>query len=269
MYIILFSCLPIHEASNRIKTITIMAELDRPNSALDNLTRLNLLDIVLERSRNLSKKALVHCLVYVGRLNNEKSNSQQAVADFHEQFFKSLGGGQFQLETITGLLLLYPGHFVHVVEGPENVLRDLINGVCEKGSDLIMKDVKLLVYRNDAPARMFSQWSFRVLNLISVRMDESKNQDTLETKVTEAINLILKLAKELSQFSKTQLKTNLDQLTSKYSSMLPPQDLLESLVKSKDLPLINQYQKKSAQPLQITLDSELVWPIQNILTFVK
>jgi len=239
-----------------------MAELERPTSALDHLTRINLLDIVLERARNLSKKSLIHCLVYIGRLNSEQSNSQQAVADFHERFFKGFAG-QFQVETITGLLLLYPGHFIHVVEGPENVLKELTNGLCDKTSTFMMKDVKLLVYRNDAPSRLFTQWSFRVLNLISVRMDESKNQDTLETKVTEAINLILKLSRELSKFPKSQLKTNLDQLASKFSTLLPPQDLIENLIKSKELSFLDQYQKKSLQPTEVTLDNELVWPIQS------
>jgi len=233
---------------------------------LDNLARLNLLDIVLERTRNLSKKSLIHCLVYVGRLNSEQTNSQQAVADFHERFFKSFGS-QFQVESITGLLLLYPGHFMHVVEGPEGILKELIYGVCDKMSGNVMKDVKLLVYRNDAPARLFHQWSSRVLNLISVRMDESKNQDSIESKVTDAINLVMKLAKELSTIPRSQLKSNLDQLATKYSSLLLPQDLIENLIKSKELSLLNTYQSKSLQPMQITLDNELVWPMESNFSF--
>ena len=144
-----------------------MADLERPTSALDNLTRLNLLDVVLERSRNFSKKSIVHCMIYVGRLNSEHSNAQLAVADFHERFFKSFGG-QFQVEIITGLLLLYPGHFVHIVECPENVLSELVDGLIAKSAGNIMKDLKLIVHTHDTPARLFSQWSYRVLNLVSV-----------------------------------------------------------------------------------------------------
>ena len=240
--------------------------LERPTSALDNLTRLNLLDIILERTRALNKKSLVHYLIYIGRLNREQSNSQQAVADFHERLLKNYTG-QFQIETITGLLLIYPGHFIHVVEGPENLLKDLVYGVNERISGNFMKEVKLLVYRNDAPTRLFSQWSSRVLNLISVRMDESKNQDALEVKVTEAINLIMKLAQNLSRIPKSQIKANLDQLASKFSTALPPQDLIESLIKYKELPLLSKYQRKNLQPTKVTLDSELVWPLQKDFSF--
>lgn len=243
-----------------------LEHLERPASALDNLARLNLLDIVLERTRALNKKSLVHCLIYIGRLNSEVSNPQQGVADFHERFLKNYTG-QFQIETITGLLLIYPGHFIHVVEGPENLLKDLVYGVNDIISGNFMKEVKLLVYRNDAPTRLFSQWSSRVLNLISVRMDESKNQDALEMKVTEAINLIMKLAKKFAKIPKSQLKTNLDQLASKFSTVLPPQDLIESLIKTKELPLLSTYQKKTLQPTQVTLDSELVWPLQKDFSF--
>ena len=243
-----------------------LEHLERPTSALDNLTRLNLLDIVLERTRALNKKSLVHCMIYIGRLNSDQSNSQQAVADFHERFSK-IYTGQFHIETITGLLLIYPGHFIHVVEGPENLLKDLVYGVNDRNSGSFMKEVKLVVYRNDAPTRLFSQWSSRILNLISVRMDESKNQDAIETKVTEGINFIMKLAQELSKIPKAQLKTNLDQLTSKFSTALPPQDLIESLIKSKELPLLSTYQQKTFQPTQVVLDSELVWPVQNDFSF--
>lgn len=239
-----------------------MADLERPTSALDNLTRLNLLDIVLERSRTSTKKSIIHSMIYIGRLNSDLGNSQQAVADFHERFFKSFGG-QFQVEIITGLLLLYPGHFVHIVEGPENVLHELLDGVTAKSTEHVMKDLKLLVYKYDAPTRLFSMWSFRVLNLMSVRMDESKMQDSLEVKVSEAISFLLKLANELSKFPKSQLKANLDQLTTKFANMLPPQDLLESLLKEQKLSTVYEYHRKNNFPLNLTLDSELVWPIPS------
>lgn len=239
-----------------------MAEEDRPTSVLDKITRLNLLDIVLERARNFNKKALIQCLIYVGRMNPQR-HSPQDLIEHYERMFKNYTG-LLQLEPASGLLLLYPNHFVHVLEGPENVLADVMIDLSEsKELSSIISETKVLVYINDIPTRLYSQWSSRVLNLASVRMDESKMQESIESIVSEALTLILKLGAELGKYQKIQLKTHLDQLTTKFQNLLLPQDLIESLLKSKKLLTVPDFNKKYSLPPAITLDSELVWPMRN------
>jgi len=249
-----------------IKTTISAMDDERPTSALDNLTRLSLLDVVLQRTASLNRKSLIHLVVIVGKLNPERRFPQD-LAEHFERMFKSYSG-HFQVEPLTGLLLIYPNHFLHIVEGPHGILDEVINVFSEKkGAAGDVSEVKLLVYSSDVPARLFSQWAYRILNISSVRMDESKMQDSIETKISEALLYINKLSKELSKIPKLQLKASFDQLSTKYSNLLLPQDIIECLLKSKDLPTLTDYVKMHKSSLDVTLQNELIWPIQDNLLF--
>ena len=232
----------------------------RPTSALDNVTKQNLLDIVIERTRSTNKKSLIHRLIYLGRLNPDVRNPIE-LGEHYENFFRS-ATGNFQTEPVSGLLLLYPSYFVHILEGPENVLFDVIKEGVKNGNNTIL-DCKVLVYVNNVPGKLFSIWAFRVLSLTAVRMDGSKMQESFENSVTDALTLIHKLANELLKLTKVQLKGALDQLTVKYTHLLIPQDLIETLLGLKELLSFSQFETKYMLPLHVTLDEELVWPVQD------
>jgi len=232
----------------------------RPSSALDNVTRQNLLNIVLERTRNANQKCLIHRLIYFGRLNPDATRNPMELGELYETFFRSTVGN-FQTEPVSGLLLVYPTYFMHILEGPENVLFDVIEeGI--KGINNIIQDFKVLVYISNVPGRLFSIWTFRVLS-ISMRIDGSKMQESFENSVTDAITLIYKLSNELLKFSKVQMKSALDQLTVKYSHLLVPQDLIETLLGHKELLTFLEFRMKYMLPIHVTLHEELVWPSQS------
>lgn len=238
----------------------------RPTSALDNLTRLNLLDVVLEKARTLNRKSLINFLVIIGKLNPEQRFSHE-LADYFEKQWKSSSGNLQAMEAVSGLLLIYPNHFVNILEGSESILYEMLLLFAEKKPDVV-SEAKVLAFVNNVPARLFSQWSYRILNLSSVRMDESQLQESIETKVSEALTFLVKLSKELATVSKLQFKAALDQLTTKYAHLILPQDLIEVLMKSKELVSIGEYGRRDKCPLDITLDYEVVWPVQEDLFMI-
>jgi len=235
----------------------------RPTSALDNISRQNLLNILLEGTRNTTRKSLLHRLIYIGRLSPEVRNPVE-LGDYYKNFFRSLANNadktNWQSEPASGLLLLYPSYFVHILEGPENLLYDVIEDNIRKEGNAML-DCKVLVFVSNIPGKLFSTWQYQVLSLTAVRMDASKMQDTFENSVTDALTLIHKLANEFLK-AKAQMKGALD-LTGRYAHLLIPQDLIESLLGFRELLTFEEYKEKYMSPMQVALDSEFVWPIQQ------
>ena len=65
-----------------------------------------------------------------------------------------------------------------------------------------------MVLVNNIPGRLFSTWQYQSLSLTAVRMDGSKQQDTFENSVTEALTLLYKLANEFLK-AKAQMKVRI------------------------------------------------------------
>lgn len=235
---------------------------DRPDSALDNLTRVCLLDVVQERSRSLNKKALIHRMLVVGRLV-QAQQCQQELADFFDQLVKKYSG-PLQIEAVSGLFLIYASHFVHLLEGPEQALMEFLTSLSdiEKQEDMVGSS-KVVLIVNDVPTRLFSLWNYRCVNIASLRMDESKVQESVQSKISDSMVLMMKLSQELAKVPKLQQKGVLDQLVSKHSHLLIHSDLVESLLKSTELLSADEYVKMYTKPLHVTLDNELVWPVKG------
>ncbi|EDO37997.1 predicted protein [Nematostella vectensis] len=74
--------------------------------------RLSLLDLVLEKNRAQNKKQLVHRLVYVSKIRPEVADRRD-IGEHYERLFKNSPANG---EAVSGLLLIYPVHIVHVLE---------------------------------------------------------------------------------------------------------------------------------------------------------
>lgn len=227
--------------------------------------RLSLFDLILERTRAQNKKQLVHRLVYVSKIRPDVSDRKEIGAHY-ERLFKEL---QIQVhgEAVTGLLLIYPTHVIHVVETSYNMLLKVIKDLeedeqCYSG---MLLNTKLLVCTGDLNNRLFGQWSFRTLNLAVSRMQEFTTNEAIDVVVTEALTLIIKLAEYLAKLPKISLTNTMDQLPEKVPDLLVRQDLIEYILSSQDLNAPSQYLKRYTTPVDITLDSELAWPMQTRL----
>ncbi|KAK3705194.1 hypothetical protein QZH41_013992, partial [Actinostola sp. cb2023] len=200
--------------------------------------RLSLFDLILEKNRAQNKKQLVHRLTHYERLFK---NSQAYVHG----------------EAVSGLLLIYPVHVVHVLESSADVLQDVIQDMEEEEQGISGKffNSKILVYTGDLPNRLFTQWSFRCINQSAARMQEYTTNESINVAVMEALNLLLKLGEYLAKLPKLSLSKTMDQLPEKCPELLVRQDLLEYLINSKYLSTPSQYLKRYTRPLNITLES--------------
>lgn len=235
----------------------------RPTSALDSINRQNLLKVVLEGTRNTNKKCLLHRLIYVGRLNPEVRNPVELGENYKNYFRSAVANADkttWQTEQATGLLLLYPSYFVHILEGPENLLFSVIEENLKK-EDNTMLDCKVLVYVNNITGRFYGTWQYHVLTLKARQIDASKHEDSFENTITDAITLLHKLSAEFIK-AKAQMKGAMD-LVGKYSHLLLPQDVIECLLGLSELMSFNDFALRYMSPFQVTLDEEVMWPMQE------
>ena len=228
-------------------------------------TRLSLFDINMEKARAMNKKHLIHRVIFVGKINSNVSERRE-IGGYYERLFKQLHS-QIQGETFTGLLLMYPSHIVHIVETSTNILEEVIKSLesSESSESGLVHQVKILVYAHDIPTRLFTQWSFRVLNIPTSRMESYETTQSNETVVTEAIVQLLKLGQYLAKIPKVNLKVAMDQLHEKVPDLLLPQDMIDYFCECNDLCSPKEYRQHYGKPFEVVLDSELVWPIPSYL----
>ncbi|CAB4025684.1 testis-expressed protein 47-like [Paramuricea clavata] len=218
-------------------------------------TRLSLFDINMEKARAMNKKHLIHRVIFVAKISSSVSERRE-IGGYYERLFKQLHS-QIQGETFTGLLLIYPSHIVHIVETSTNILQEVIKSLksVESTRSGLVHQVKILVYAHDIPSRVFTQWSFRVLNIPTSRMESYDTTQSSETVVSEAIVLLLKLGQYLAKIPKVNLKVAMDQLHEKVPDLLLPQDMIEYFCECNDLCSPKEYLEHYGKPFEIVLDS--------------
>eukprot|EP00794_Sanderia_malayensis_P009212 gene9212-10186_t len=186
--------------------------------------RLSLLDIVYERAKGLNKKAIIHRFIFIGKFNSDHSDRSR-FADHYDKFFKSYNS-QTQVEAVTGLLLIYPQNFLHIVEATSSVMTNTIRDLDTK---------------------------------------QNRGNMIIYSKISEAIVMILKLSHQLSKVPKLSLKTTLDQLHEKHRSLLIASDQINRLLTTQDLCDPGQYLQMFCTPYDVTLGRDLVWPAETKL----
>merc|ERR1712048_968976 len=156
-------------------------------------------------------------------------------------------------DSITGLLLIYPNYFVHILEAREAVVRHVLDSMadCVHAKDMICS-TKVLLRTCHIPERLFIGWNYRLLSVADVRSDEN-------------LEKMFGLGFEFTKLPK-RLKTQaLDQLTVKYQQFLLSQDMISSLLESKELLSSEEFIDKNSTPLHEAPESELVWPaVENL-----
>ncbi|XP_077980300.1 testis-expressed protein 47-like isoform X2 [Glandiceps talaboti] len=235
--------------------------MDLKEDSMFESARLNLLEVIEDRNRALNKKALLHRLVYIAKLGTEL-NDKRDLGTYYDRQFKQWQN-QFQGEGVTGMLLVYPNHYVHLVESSQEVLTALIRdlGEMEEREEAMITQSKLLVVSGNIPARLFSQWNSRVLNLPASRLELYETNESIESLVPECLTQMLKLGAYLAKQPKLSLKGVMDSLHDKVPELLIPQDLIGYLLQSVDLASPKRYLNLYDKPFDVVLDNELVWPL--------
>jgi len=237
----------------------------RADSVLET-HRTSLLDVIEDKNRASNKKNLVHQIVYIAKLREVDRNE---VGNYHERLLKNIQNVN-QTEPVTGLLLVYFKHLVHVMETSTDVITDVIQDLKHNkaSSDGFIEDAKILVISHDIQSRLYQQWSFRQLDIVSARVEGYDSSDSTEKIVTDLITQILKLGNALAKQPKLNLKNVMDSLHEKLPDLLPQQGVLHYLLEDDDpcVVSLDEYLGLYEQPYDITLESEeLVWPLPTRL----
>lgn len=231
---------------------------------VDSQHRLSLLDSEWETAKGLNKKSLIHRIVFVGKIGTGHSDKNQ-LGEHYDKLFKSYSN-HVQVEAVTGLLLIYSQYFFHVLETSNSVLVSTIKDLESKEKrGTLVQSSKILLSVGNIPSRLYRQWNYRVLNLPSIRTDETKLADPIEILVSEALVMILKLGHQLSKVPKLSLKATLDQLQEKHKELLIHSDIIERFLKTDDLCSPGAYLQRYCVAYDVTLDRDLVWPAETKL----
>nr|XP_022317059.1 testis-expressed protein 47-like isoform X2 [Crassostrea virginica] len=211
-------------------------------------------------------KNLVHRVIIIGKLKEEADRNE--VGNYHEQLLKNLQNTN-QTEPITGLLLVYMKHLVHVMECSADAImatvRDLKQSKTSKTG--LVENAKILVISHDIQNRLYQQWSFRQLDIVAARIESIDSNESTDKIVIDLVTQLLKLGNALAKTPKLNLKNVMDSLHEKLPDLLPQQAVLHYLMEDEDPCMITleEYINLEEQPFDVVLESELVWPLPTRL----
>lgn len=230
-------------------------------------SRNSFLNLLEEKQRALNKKQLLHRFVFIARLSPDLGDKQDLEA-YYENVFAKLKHTH-QGEDVTGILLVYPSYVVHLIESSIEVIRGVIRDLhqMQKSKNPILTDTKILITSRDVPTRLYQQWSYRVLNITAGREEYEQGKETVEQLAVECVTTLLKLGVYILKTPKFNVKTSTENLHDLVPDLLIPQDLIGFLLKRPELDTPSQFLRRYDQAVDISLDSELVWPVPGSIAF--
>ncbi|XP_057214231.1 testis-expressed protein 47 isoform X1 [Triplophysa rosa] len=222
--------------------------------------RVSLFARLMDNHRSVRKKFLLHRLVVVSGLPPGLAD-RQTVGDHYEKFIYSQKRSRAG-EDVTGLLLLYPQHALHVIECSTEVLLSVIQDLThmQKTPDsAVMLTPRVLLVSHDISSRLFQQWSFTLLK--DGRLTVNSDEQSCETLVIQTLHQLLRLASHLHTAGENikECKEIPEEVLQK-SQLIPPQTAVCRLVQMEALLSPVQYLDTYHSPLHQLLDSESVWP---------
>ncbi|XP_056017227.1 testis-expressed protein 47-like isoform X2 [Ostrea edulis] len=237
----------------------------RADSVLEG-SRPSLLEVIEDKNRASNKKSLVHRVILIGKLKENADRND--VGNYHEQLLKNLQNSN-QTEPITGLLLVYIKHLVHVMECSADAIMTMVRELKEiKSSEKgFLENAKILLISHDIQNRLYQQWSFRQLDIVAARIESHDSNESSDKIVIDLSTQLLKLGNALAKTPKLNLKNVMDSLHEKLPDLLPQQAVLHYLMEDDDPCMISleEYINLEEHPFDVVLESELVWPLPTRL----
>ncbi|ELU15643.1 hypothetical protein CAPTEDRAFT_219432 [Capitella teleta] len=219
--------------------------------------RTSLLDIIEDRNRTLNKKRLLDRVVIISRMTHQNLND---IGQWFEKYIRDVQNRK-QSEGVSGLLLLYPKHCVHVIETCSDITLELMKQLKEdeesgSGNTSVSK---ILVISHDIPHRQYNQWSYRVVDIEAPKIEEYETTEEVQSLVCDIIMQLLKLGGFISR----QPKNSTESLHDKVPELLPPQDIVDYLlVKEEDCVMTpKEFVHMYEQPYDVPLAIDYVWPL--------
>ncbi|XP_008259981.2 testis-expressed protein 47 [Oryctolagus cuniculus] len=218
----------------------------------------NYLNLQEEKQRLQLKKFLLHRMFVVASIqeNTEKTD----VAEYYEQAFQSILKHHLG-EAVTGLLLVYPTSMLHILESSTGTLYQILEEyLSHQNEEFMIKDMKIIAISHNIPSRLFMQWHISLIKVPVLYLDDVTQSQTLEEVITEFLTHTHKLGLYLFKTIKVGTKGLGDNLHQIVPDLLPPEQIVKYLCKSKEFMNPAEFMNMYNKPIHITLDSEIVWP---------
>ncbi|XP_016144444.1 testis-expressed protein 47 [Sinocyclocheilus grahami] len=211
---------------------------------------------LMEKHRTGRKKFLLHRLTVIGRLSCGAAD-RRTVGDHYERLILSLHRSLVG-EDVTGLLLLYPQHTLHVIECSTEALLSVLQDLrhMEENSGPILEP-RILLVTHDLPSRLFQHWSCTLLDECDSQRTLISDEQSPEELVRDTLHQILRLGRLL--LNKTQQITGSkvipDEVLKEASDAVPPQAAVSRLLQMEMLLSPARYISTYHSPLHQRLDS--------------
>ncbi|KAJ7316132.1 hypothetical protein JRQ81_002294 [Phrynocephalus forsythii] len=205
-------------------------------------------------------KFLLHRLIFLAKISPDLADKRD-LAEYWEELFARLQRYRYHAEEITGLLLIYPTYVVHIVESSSDVLYCILRDTrdVELQQRALVLGAKILVMSHSLPSRLFQQWSYKVLAVPETPLDyNTPREESVDVLLSECLTALLYLGKHLLKHPKSP-KNLPDAILEKVQELIVPQDTIHHLLASEELLSPAQYLDIFDSPLNILMDSGLVF----------
>ncbi|XP_063309432.1 testis-expressed protein 47 [Pelobates fuscus] len=211
-------------------------------------------------------KSLLNRLIFVSKISPELADKRD-LAEYWEQQFLLYNQG----ESVSGLLLLYSSYTIHIMESSSDVLYCVLRELRKmqkRESGALLLQPRILVMSHNLPFRLFTQWSYKVLDVPAQYLEEKYGDEATDGIISECLIKILKIGKHLTKYPKVS-KDIPDSVFDKVPELIIPQGFISHLLQCKQLFTPDQFLEFYDTPLNILLDSDQVWPTAVHLTPVQ
>ncbi|XP_026887348.2 testis-expressed protein 47 [Electrophorus electricus] len=204
---------------------------------------------------------MLHRLIVIGHLPHGLLDNQNLICHYerlNQRLQRCCLG-----ESITGLLLLYPACFLHIIECSSEILVSVLEdlkSLQENADNYLTVEPRLLLLSHDLPSRLYFQWNCTTLRLpASTNLPDTSAHHSTQELISHTLDLALRMGSYILKKKGPGTKPSLETLEEEAPELIIPQDVLLMLLKRNELLSPLQYLQVYHSPLTVLLDSEPVW----------
>ncbi|XP_076856424.1 testis-expressed protein 47-like [Brachyhypopomus gauderio] len=215
----------------------------------------------VKEQKTKHKKCFIHRLLCVATINqttNIPEDTRIAVIEYYKMFISKCQK-KMHTEGVTGILLVYPKCIVHVLESSSEVLTLILKDLSDMGevSNSLLKDSRILTISHCILSRMFPSWEYQILNLPVSLKDASPQTQPVEALVSNSLAVIYR-------FCVCLLKSMGEKPDTQELPCLVEEETIILLCQNGELQSPTSFLQIYTKPVNILLDSEIVWPTHQL-----
>ncbi|XP_077130642.1 testis-expressed protein 47-like isoform X1 [Ranitomeya variabilis] len=205
------------------------------------------------------QKSITHRMIYVARITPGQAHRGD-IPDHYERLFHRLIKSNLG-ESISGLLLLYPGCVIHMIEASSEILSGINQDLIQiQGAKSLLQDIRILVISHNIRSRLLPQWYFHIVTLPTQYLGDVGSGLSEETVVEECFTLMLKLGVFLSQILSPGSKGLGGNLHDLAPELLVREENIDFLIRSETFLTPEKFLKMYNKPINSSVASAFLWP---------